>query len=528
LSLPFFQKKKSNGSNLDEISKKKTKTWTFSKMALVPLTVEEIERAGRLVKDHFNVPSSMSDAHMFMKLRLISISFLEPSKHKLSHAQRTGERRAQAIALVRDEVNKQWETYIIVVLVSPDRLAKITFVEHAGAQVQPAIVLEEAEHAEKLVRENKEFCDEMYARGHTDPSRWMVEPWSAGNFNDSHADALGHRLIHGLVWVRIGSDYDNGYAHPIEGLAPIIDLSTDTVIVRKSGRLPAPATPLAPGNFYHRDELDVCAVMASTGKECECCTHKKRIKEENEKDKKNDKQQCCGSSSSSCSSSSSSSCSSGCCSDSNDTEHDCASKASSCPCCAAKLAPKRSVKPDLTREIRITQPHGASFQVANKYEVDWQNWQFNVGFTAREGLVLRDIRFDGRPVIWRASLSEMVVPYFAPHWPHYRKNAFDSGEYGIGTLANSLALGCDCLGEIHYFDGVLSTINGGARTIKNAVCMHEEDWGLLWKHSDWRLEASGHSVAVQRARSTRLVVSFWTTVGNYGMPTNRERRLRSS
>ena len=25
-----------------------------------------------------------------------------------------------------------------------------------------------------------------------------------------------------------------------------------------------------------------------------------------------------------------------------------------------------------------------------------------------------------------------------------------SGEYGMGTMANELSLGCDCLGQIHY------------------------------------------------------------------------------
>ena len=51
-----------------------------------------------------------------------------------------------------------------------------------------------------------------------------------------------------------------------------------------------------------------------------------------------------------------------------------------------------------------------------------------------------------RPVLYRASVCEMVVPYGDPGEQYYRKNAFDIGEYGIGTLANSLALGCDCLG----------------------------------------------------------------------------------
>ena len=41
-----------------------------------------------------------------------------------------------------------------------------------------------------------------------------------------------------------------------------------------------------------------------------------------------------------------------------------------------------------------------------------------------------------------------------------RKNAFDAGEYGLGMCANSLELGCDCLGLIKYFDGHLCTSRG--------------------------------------------------------------------
>ena len=78
----------------------------------------------------------------------------------------------------------------------------------------------------------------------------------------------------------------------------------------------------------------------------------------------------------------------------------------------------------------------------------------------------------------------MVVPYGDPGPLHGWKNAFDVGEYGLGTLANSLELGCDCLGEIHYFDAVLADEQGDAVTIENAICMHEEDYGILWKHLD--------------------------------------------
>ena len=65
-------------------------------------------------------------------------------------------------------------------------------------------------------------------------------------------------------------------------------------------------------------------------------------------------------------------------------------------------------------------------------------------------------------MIYRASLAEMFIPYGDPNPAHYRKNVFDMGEYGIGVLANSLELGCDCLGEIHYFDACINDNDGHA------------------------------------------------------------------
>ena len=168
---------------------------------------------------------------------------------------------------------------------------------------------------------------------------------------------------------------------------------------------------------------------------------------------------------------------------------------------------RRDLKP-----LEIIQPEGPSFTV-DGYLVRWQRWQFRVGFTSREGLVLHELGYEDRgrlrPILRRASLSEMQVPYGDPTLTHNKKNAFDVGEYGIGRMANSLTLGCDCLGTIHYFDAHVALMNGEAATIKNAICMHEEDYGTLWKHTDWRTEHS------EVRRSRRLVISFFATVGNY-------------
>ena len=164
------------------------------------------------------------------------------------------------------------------------------------------------------------------------------------------------------------------------------------------------------------------------------------------------------------------------------------------------------------KPIEITQPEGPSFTV-DGHAVSWSNWRLRIGFSPREGLVLHDVgyvdRGELRPVLHRASLAEMYIPYGDPTATHHNKNVFDEGEYGLGWMANSLELGCDCLGEIHYFDAVLNDQDGMPTTITNAVCMHEEDASIGWKHTDFR---TGRA---EVRRNRRLVISFVATVGNY-------------
>ena len=163
---------------------------------------------------------------------------------------------------------------------------------------------------------------------------------------------------------------------------------------------------------------------------------------------------------------------------------------------------------DDLKPIDVVQPDGVSFDMQGR-RIDWHDWSMVIGFNAREGLTLHDISFAGRPICYRASIAEMAVPYGSPHPAHARKNVFDIGEYGIGKLANSLKLGCDCLGAIHYLDCWMSDINGDPMLIENGICIHEEDHGILWKHFDFRLDTT----EVRRAR--RLVISSISTVGNY-------------
>jgi primary-amine oxidase len=162
--------------------------------------------------------------------------------------------------------------------------------------------------------------------------------------------------------------------------------------------------------------------------------------------------------------------------------------------------------------LEIVQPAGPSFTVEGN-AVTWGPWSLRVGFDPYEGLVLHEVAYrEGsrlRSVLHRASITEMVVPYGVPDEMHGWKNAFDAGEWGLGRMANSLKLGCDCLGVIHYFDAILATETGEPYTVEHAICMHEEDYGILWKHQDL------HGGTSEVRRSRRLVISFIATVGNY-------------
>ncbi|MDR2321559.1 MAG: primary-amine oxidase [Microbacterium sp.] len=172
----------------------------------------------------------------------------------------------------------------------------------------------------------------------------------------------------------------------------------------------------------------------------------------------------------------------------------------------AGITPREDLKP-----LQIVQPEGVSFTVEGS-RVRWQNWDFRLGFNYREGPVIYQVGFDDqgtrREVAYRLSFAEMIVPYRDSSFDHYRRTAFDIGEWGLGYMCTSLELGCDCLGEITYLDAVLPDTAGQPWTITNAICLHEEDNAVLWKHVD---PDAGTEVRRQR----RFVVSVHATVANY-------------
>jgi primary-amine oxidase len=168
-----------------------------------------------------------------------------------------------------------------------------------------------------------------------------------------------------------------------------------------------------------------------------------------------------------------------------------------------RLSSRTTIKP-----YQVIQPDGPSFQIHDNH-VEWEKWSFRVGFNYREGMTLHDIRYDGRNVFYRLALAEMFVPYGDPRAPYPRKAAFDLGNDGAGINANNLQLGCDCLGTIKYFDAYHNTPSGEPLEMPNVVCCHEQDDGILWKHTNFRTQ----NPVVTRSRI--LVLQMIITVSNY-------------
>ncbi|MCY4144161.1 MAG: primary-amine oxidase [Gammaproteobacteria bacterium] len=170
-----------------------------------------------------------------------------------------------------------------------------------------------------------------------------------------------------------------------------------------------------------------------------------------------------------------------------------------------------SLEPSLS-PLEIQQSQGPGFRVEEN-RIEWRNWEFGVSIHPVNGLVLHRLSYrDGdrlRPILHRAALSDMVVPYGDTDPMHVWKHVLDAGEASLGNCVNSLKLGCDCVGEIFYLDHYAIKPDGSARTIERAICVHEEDYGILWKHHD------GLSRTTEVRRSRRLVVSSFYTVGNY-------------
>jgi primary-amine oxidase len=315
---------------------------------------------------------------------------------------------------------------------------KLVKVEELEEGVQPALTMEELVSTEDAIRSDERVIQAAAEVG-VKPEQIFADGWSIG-WDERFP---GKRVQQAICFARFGKD-ENLYAHPLDFM-PVVDNITGKVIAidypahrtGKGGKLNTNTTaPPTEANFEKPDSRE--RIPPPTARHEFLPELVKRVDSEK------------------------------------------------------PLEMRTDLKP-----LHVLQPEGVSFKRDGNV-LEWQKFKMHVAFHPREGIVLSAISYKDddvpgatkatpqeRPLFYRLSLAEMVVPYAEPAHPHYRKFAFDVGEYGLGYMANSLSLGCDCLGSIEYMDGHVAKHNGSVETIKNAICIHEEDAGCLWKHTDY-------------------------------------------
>ncbi|MDB5099526.1 MAG: Copper amine oxidase protein [Cyanobacteria bacterium RYN_339] len=164
------------------------------------------------------------------------------------------------------------------------------------------------------------------------------------------------------------------------------------------------------------------------------------------------------------------------------------------------------------KPLIVTQPKGTDYTIKGN-EVTWQGWHFTFSTHARDGLTLHQVGFEDhgkvRPILYRAGLSEMIVPYGDPDPNWNWRAAFDVGEYGFGNLGSPLEPGGDVPANATMFDAAYVDPQGKAYPFPKAVALWERDGGVVWKHYDY-VSGANH---VRRARE--LVLTTAAAVGNY-------------
>jgi primary-amine oxidase len=159
------------------------------------------------------------------------------------------------------------------------------------------------------------------------------------------------------------------------------------------------------------------------------------------------------------------------------------------------------------KPIRIMQPEGSSITI-NGREISWQNWRLRYGIDNREGLIIYNVRYvdngKERPVMYKGSMPEMIVPYGAPSLLQAAYNFFDAGEYRLGQgIARPMSPGSDAPENAFYEPATLHRENGSPYQLDKAVAIFEEYGGTLWRHG-----------TVSR-RATNLAIKYYTQIENY-------------
>lgn len=172
----------------------------------------------------------------------------------------------------------------------------------------------------------------------------------------------------------------------------------------------------------------------------------------------------------------------------------------------ARLVATRDPSPPKT-ELRGS----AGFQRSG-YAVEWDQWSFRIGLAPKEGLLLYQAAFGAKPnrrsVLYKASLSELWVPYGDRGQRDFYLNAFDIGEVGIARYGRPEVTAADCPSHAEFIP--IAYLDPAAEVVEvdRGFCLYERDGGTAWRHG------------TEGRRQRQLVLSSVFRIDNYDYGVN--------
>src|SRR6476660_7555079 len=184
----------------------------FERHPLEPLSSAELRQAVELLRSEGKVTGTT---------RFVSIMLKEPVKGAV-HLRPPNLPAREAYAVLFDNASNS--CFEAVLSLSSSSILSWKHIP----DVQPTMTIDEQVDCEQAVLASTEFKAALERQyGINDTSLVMVDSWSAGNYG-SEEDRT-RRLARPLCFLRRDTT-DNGYARPIEGLRPVVDLNTMEVI----------------------------------------------------------------------------------------------------------------------------------------------------------------------------------------------------------------------------------------------------------------------------------------------------------
>lgn len=172
--------------------------------------------------------------------------------------------------------------------------------------------------------------------------------------------------------------------------------------------------------------------------------------------------------------------------------------------------PEKVNPPAPNKPFIPSQPEGLNFTLEG-FQVKSNRWSFRIGLDNREGLVIYQAQYQDqdtlRPVLYRASVAEMYVPYGSTDLTHAAWNYYDVGTYRMGqsdpTSMNGLKAGADVPLNAKFISTYFHNEEGEPQKLDSLVAVYEESSGPLTRHGSFSMEARN------------LVVKYYTRVWNY-------------